>query len=140
MSQGRADTDLLVKAIRPSTTSGPRWAPGVGAPTSIAFPVPVSSTIWLRSHPRPSVTTAQRGCAEAIVQRRTDSLPFRAPECRTGVLGGVRTSLRRSIEPGMAALVARGVPQVLIRVGTAPMIEENRTPTPRLPPVTSCSQ
>ncbi|MDY6869074.1 MAG: hypothetical protein SV966_00330 [Actinomycetota bacterium] len=86
------------------------------------------------------MTTAQRGCAEAIVQRRTDSLPFRAPECRTGVLGGVRTSLRRSIEPGMAALVARGVPQVLIRVGTAPMIEENRTPTPRLPPVTSCSQ
>lgn len=124
MSQARADTDVLVKAIRlacttaghgggssvrrwsicspttagwapktdpavrrssvairPSTTSGPRWAPGVGAPTSIAFPVPVSATIWLRSHPRPSVTRAQRDCAEAIVQRRTDSLPFRAPEC-----------------------------------------------------------
>lgn len=106
MSQARADTDVLVKAIRlacttaghgggssvrrwsicspttagwapktdpavrrssvairPSTTSGPRWAPGVGAPTSIAFPVPVSATIWLRSHPRPSVTTAQRDCA-----------------------------------------------------------------------------
>lgn len=152
MSQGRADTDVLVKAIRlacraPSLHNSQPWRWIVGETVVDLFAdhrrvvrstdrsgreaiiscgaaldhfrTAMAACGWStdvdrfpdpgeRDHlasvtfaPARSVTADQRDRAEAIVRRRTDRLPLRAPERWEEF----EPALRRSVEPGMAALV-----------------------------------
>lgn len=68
------------------------------------------------------VTEAQRNRAQAILQRRTDRLPFDRP-----------SYWDQSRDIVTSLIGQRGEPQVLIRVGITPPMDDLPAPTPRRP-------
>ena len=73
--------EALMAAVPYSTTSGWQWPLLDGPPMSIGFPTRTTLYTWLRSTSAPMefVTDGHRQRADAILQRRTDRLPFAAP-------------------------------------------------------------